>query len=214
MADVLKHIGKYGEKPCIVVMRELPQETDSCLIVEPGALESRQHDELMQAVQSEEVQSSNNLAEALARKVFSNGVYMINDLHDNRKIQKVPVAQVSLTPRPGQAVPLDAVNAELRKMESGYTPPNTDESFLRKQQQQPVREAGEATKSTADTVQVPVEGEASEVARNLLTQAELLKADINSMQKDLDKKLEEAYALDPSLRPEPRKRGRPRKDSA
>lgn len=211
MADMLKHVGKYGEKPCVVIMRELPQEQDSCLIVEPAALEGRQHDELMQAVNSEEAQASNNLAEALARKVFSNGVYMINELHDSRKIQKVPVAQVSLTPRPGQAVPLDAVNAELRKMESAYKPPNTDESYLRKQQ---VREAGEAPKTTAQNVQVPADGDPSEIARNLLTQAELLKADIKSMQQDLDRKLEEAYSLDPSLQPEPRKRGRPRKESA
>jgi hypothetical protein len=210
---MLKHIGKYGEKPCIVIMRELPQERERCLIVEPNSLASRQHDELMSAVQSAEVQSSHNLAEALARKVFSNGVYMINELHDTGKIQKVPVSQVSLEPRPGQAIALESVNAELRKMESAYTPPNTDESFLRKQNQQ-VREAGEATKTTAQNVQMPVDGEPTEVARNLLTQAELLRADIKSMQGDLDRKLEEAYALDPSLKPEKRGRGRPRKDSA
>ena len=47
MADIVKHVGQYGQKKCVVVFREVPNETDQCLIVMSDTLEGRMHDELM-----------------------------------------------------------------------------------------------------------------------------------------------------------------------
>ena len=47
MAEVMKHVGKVGEKPVVVVFREVPNEPDNALIVETGTLEPDQHDALM-----------------------------------------------------------------------------------------------------------------------------------------------------------------------
>ena len=116
MADVMKHVGKIGEKPVVVVFREVPNEPDNALVVETGALEPDQHDALMNVVQSPEAQESNNISEVLHRRTFPDGSNMLTALHYAKKINKVPVNLVSLTPTPSQSVSLEEVNAEIRKI--------------------------------------------------------------------------------------------------
>ncbi len=103
MAEILKHVGKYGEKPCVVVFREIPNEPENCLIVESASLEERDHDDLMATVTSVEAQSSGDISQVLARRQLSNGEQMLNYLHFHKKLQKVPVSLVSLTPTPSLA---------------------------------------------------------------------------------------------------------------
>jgi len=100
MAQLMKHVGKFGEKPCIVVFRELPGEQDNCLIVQTDNLESRQHDDLMNVIQSSEAQQANDISEVLFRRQFTDGSNMLNTLHYGKKLQKVPVGLVQLTPAP------------------------------------------------------------------------------------------------------------------
>ena len=50
MAEVMKHVGKFGNKPCVVVFRQVPNEPNNCLIVESGSLPDGKHDELMNVV--------------------------------------------------------------------------------------------------------------------------------------------------------------------
>ena len=47
MADIMKHVGKYGDKPCVVVFRHLPEEADQALIVVSDSLEGQLHDDIM-----------------------------------------------------------------------------------------------------------------------------------------------------------------------
>jgi len=70
MPQLMKHVGKFGEKPCVVVFRELPGEQDYCLIVQTDNLESRQHDDLMNVVQSAEAQQSNDQRSAIPPSVY------------------------------------------------------------------------------------------------------------------------------------------------
>lgn len=197
MATVMKHVGSYGEKPCVVLFRELPGEPENCLIIQSTMLDSQHHDDLMAAVQLPEAQQSNDLSQVLHRKSFTDGTNMLNYLHFNKKLQKVPVSMVNLVPLPGRAVPLSEVNAEIRKLEGGYVPPKTDGSH-NKQQPQPAQEAAPADEPS--------------VAVSLVRQAELMKADAEALLRDAEAKLSEAYQLDPSLVPTaPKKRGRPSK---
>jgi len=200
MAKLLKHVGKFGEKPCVVVFRELPGEQDYCLIVQTDNLESRQHDDLMNVVQSLEAQEANDISEVLFRRQFTDGSNMLNSLHYGKKLQKVPVGLVQLTPAPNQSLPLEQVNAEVRKLKGGYTPPITDETHLK-----------ETAKSTDESSQEEVasaddEGVAS-IAKNLLAQATLMEEDATALLKEAETKKQEAFRLDPSLRPP----GRPKK---
>jgi hypothetical protein len=195
---ITKHMGKYGEKPCVVVFREVPNEPENCLVVLSNGLEDRLHDDLMEVVQSEESQASNDISEVLNRRQFSNGENMLNFLHFNKKITKVPVSLVSLTPTPSQSVPLGDVNAEIRRMKNDPIPPKTDESHLL--ESAPVREV--------DTSEV-----SSDAAEGLLIQAQLMKEDAQRMLAEAEAKMAQAYELNPSLKPTTKKKpGRPPKE--
>lgn len=126
MADIVKHVGQYGQKKCVVVFREVPNETDQCLIVLSDGLEGRMHDELMDVIVGPEAQSSKDLADVLNRRQFSDGTNMLTQLHYAKRLNKVATNMVDLTPLPGQRVPLAKLNEELRKIEGGYVPPTND----------------------------------------------------------------------------------------
>jgi len=198
MPQLMKHVGKFGEKPCVVVFRELPGEQDYCLIVQTDNLESRQHDDLMNVVQSAEAQQSNDISEVLFRRQFTDGTNMLNSLHYSKKLQKVPVGLVQLTPSPNQSLPLNEVNAEIRKLKGGYTPPVNDSSHLNDTTTKPV--STEEPTATED-------GDVSGIAKTLLAQATLMEEDGQRMLAEAEAKKQEAFRLDPSLRPP----GRPKK---
>jgi len=126
MADIVKHVGIYGQKKCVVVFREVPNETDQCLIVLSDGLEGRMHDELMAIVEGIEAQTAKDLADVLNRRQFSDGSNMLTQLHYAKRLTKVGTDMVDLTPLPGQRVGLAQLNDELRKIDTGYVPPTND----------------------------------------------------------------------------------------
>ena len=197
MTQITKHTGTYGGKPCVVVFRELPQEPENALIVLTSTLDERQHDDLMNVVQSAEAQEANDISHVLNRRQFTDGSNMLNGLHYSKKLSKVPVSQVSLTPAPGQSVPLADVNAEIRK--------------LAVPQGQTTDGVSVDTTSTPEPVVPTVQQDAAaETAQGLIMQAELMKEDGERLIADAEAKLEEAYQLNPDLRPK-RGPGRPPK---
>ena len=196
MADIMKHVGSYGDKPCVVLFREVPNEPENALIVETGSLEDQKHDDLMNVVQSGEAQEAKELSEVLTRRQFTDGSNMLNDLHFTKKIQKVPVDMVYLTPTPQQKVSLKEVNAEINKIDGGYTPPVTDPA---------------SQENIPAPAEVPVEGASQ--AEGLLVQAELMEQDAKSMLAEAEARKEQAYQMDESLSPK-KGPGRPPKKPA
>lgn len=197
MAQITKHTGTYGGKPCVVVFRELPQEPENALIVLTGSLDEVQHDDLINVVNSAEAQEANDISHVLNRRQFTDGSNMLNGLHYSKKLTKVPVSQVSLTPAPGQSVPLADVNAEIRKLEFAGNP-NTMADV-------------EDVSNTPDPVVPTIQQDAAQdAAQGLIMQAELMKEDGERLIADAEAKLEEAYQLNPDLRPK-RGPGRPKK---
>jgi hypothetical protein len=199
MAQLMKHVGKFGEKPCVVVFRELPGEQDYCLIVQTDNLDSRQHDDLMNVVQSAEAQTSKDISQVLHRIQFTDGSNMLSTLHYAKKLQKVPVSHVSLTPIPGQSIPLADVNVEIRKIDGGYVAPITEQPT---DQMRITTEEVEGTPANTaeDTSEIGV-------AKNLLAQAQLMEDDAKQLLKEAEAKKAEAFKLDPTLRGP----GRPKK---
>lgn len=194
MAEVMKHVGKFGNKPCVVVFRQVPNEPNNCLIVESGSLPDGKHDELMNVVASLEGQEANDVSEVLARRQFPDGTNILSDLHFAKKLQKVSTDMVFLTPTPNTRIALSEVNVEIGKIATGSNPLlNTEvnpDTLLDTQAADRIAEASQ-----------PTEADAPSVAENLLIQAELIQEDVNAMLKDADAKRTEAYALDPSLAP-------------
>lgn len=110
---MIKHVGMnrtLGTR-YVIVFREVPNDPENCLIVESDGLNSLIQDNLMNAIESTECQSASHLGEALARKTFATGENMLQYLHTNGLMRKVPVADVILTPTPGTRVTLKEINA-------------------------------------------------------------------------------------------------------
>lgn len=205
MSTVMKHVGKHGEKPCVIIMREIPDEPENCLVVHTGALDERQHGDLMDVIQSPEAQEAHDVSQVLSRRQFTDGGTMINELHYGKKIQKAPVSQVSLTPMPSQNIPLAEVNAEIRKIDGGYTPPKTDPAHLQESTVLETDPTLNEERVTQGETQTDNGSDPKAIAQGLVTQANLMRADAEALSKDADSKMAEAYKLDPSLKPKSKK---------
>jgi|TARA_B110000977_G_scaffold116595_1_gene150615 hypothetical protein len=197
MSKMTKHVGTYGEKPCVIVFRELPEDDNNALVILSDSLEGQLHDDVMSVVDSLEAQASNNISEVMFRRRLTDGSNMLEALHTRGKLVKAPVEMVRLVPIPNQPVELAEINKELRKINNVSNPP------LKTEDQPAI---------TPGTVVVP-EGEDSEaVAGNLLSQASLLEEDAKALLSDADLKRSQAYELAPDLRPK-KGPGRPSKSS-
>lgn len=200
MAKQMKHVGTYGNKPCVVLFREVPGEPDSALIVLTEALPANKHDGLMSVVQSAEGQEAHNISEVLGRRQFSDGSLMFQDLHYNKHITKVDVDMVSLVPLPHQSVPLRDVNNAIRAQEAGTPPPNTDPSHLTADI--PVNNASGEVFNSTDGARDPAAQQQSEVVpEHLLIEADAIERDLAKLASEAKAKREQAYQLKPELRP-------------
>lgn len=187
MAQVMKHVGVYGGKPCVVVFRELPDDAEHALIISSNSLDGQFHDDVMSVIDSAEAQEAQEISEVLHRRRLTDGENMLEALHSRGKLQRVPVEMVSLTPVPNQQVPLADINAEIRKIKNESNPPLITETDTTARQQADVP----ATDGS----------DPEAIASNLLTQANLLEADAKALVADADAKRQEAYRLNPELRP-------------
>lgn len=216
MTTIMKHVGAFGNRPCVVIFREVPDEPENCLIVETSNLDPQVHDDLMMHVQSAEAQAASDVSQVLARKQLTDGTNALNGLHFRKLIKKVPVSQVALTPKPGQSVQLAEVNAEIRKIEARSDNNSTSPERLATAMEG-TTDAPETRVTTADVEGTPANESAEvptepSIAQGLLTQGQLMMDDAKALMADAEAKLAEAYALDSSLAPK-KGPGRPKKSA-
>jgi len=142
---------------------------------------------LMGATESSEAQQTNDLFTVLNSKLFFDGKNILTSLHSMKKLKKVNVSDVILTPQPGQEVTLEAFNKAV-----GDARLKAEEITGRPNQ------AGEGG---AMINEVPGQ------ARNLIIQAQLL-------EEDARRKRAEAEQLYPGINDATKRpRGRPKKDA-
>ena len=164
------------------------------------SLDEVKHDNLMNVVQSAEGQEAKEFSEVLNRRQFSSGENMLQQLHAEGKLAKVPVSMVSLTPTPNDSIALAEVNAEIKKLENDPVPPVTDPAHLADDP----AESNVSAPSVADSnVDSPAQGS--------LLQAELMEQDAEAMLAEAKEKKRQAFEMDPSLKPK-RGPGRPPKE--
>lgn len=200
MSKIIKHIGRSsgtGQRLSVVFLR-LPDDPDNALVVYSDALPDRYHDEFMAAVESPEGQSSRELYEVLSRKVFFHGKPMLDTLHSEGKLVKVPTKGIIMTPTTAMDIPLDDLLAQLDGIEDGSPQPIVANDTTTIDPGQPIK----------DNVDMSVGDDAKMIAQNLLQQAVLL-------EQDAERKRAEAVKYDPSLaekaeKPAKKGRGRPK----
>ena len=194
MTTNIKHVGKTSTgKRIVVVFRELPDEPDQCLVVDTDALPDWFHDDVINAVESPGAQASPNFYEYAQRTVLTDGTNMLQSLHNNGRLMKIPTDDVKMTPNNEQVIGLTEINNIVRD-EEGSTPvvtPPTDQVTL----------AGKDTSSMiVEDVTTTKENGLSDtdIAKNLLAQAKGYEVEAKSLKA-------QAYDLAPGLKPGPKK---------
>jgi hypothetical protein len=178
----MKHVGRHAStgQRLVVVFMELPDEPENALVVFSDSLPDRYHQALMDAVESNEGQTSKQMYEVLSRKVFWHGGQMLTTLHTEGLLSKLPTKNIIMTPNTSTNVALNEILEKMHEIEAGLVTDNTTQL---------------QTESRIDTNVAESKSEESrQIAQNLLVQAQLLEADAH-------RKREEAYKYDPSLRP-------------
>ena len=235
----LRHIGKVGDRKVAVVFREIPGEEHMCLITYTELLNAHIHDPLMQCIESDIGQNSENLGDALNRMFTKDGKPILQVLHKEGLLKKMQASQVVMTPSPGTVIRLDELNKILSEMKQGEEavkrlaeldraagmgqPPSTYAKQLYEAGARRVTERPQAT--PAPSVQAGVNGALDDVAlaNNLRAQADRMTREANGLMAEASRLLQEAAAMVPTesitpvvIEPVPvrKKRGRPAKAKA
>jgi hypothetical protein len=108
----MKHVGKMKNNGAKVVIayRTIPGDATSALVVGTNALMDSYHDSLMSLVDSDAGQQADELADIMAVRRFPDGSNMLQWVHANGHLKKVPTAGVLITPDNKTQVPLDELN--------------------------------------------------------------------------------------------------------
>ena len=212
---MIKHVGKHGDKRVAVIFREVPGEDHMALVTYPDSLKQSTHDDLMNAIQSNKGQQANHLGEALHSIVGTDGQTLLNLLHREGFMKKVRTQDIIMMPRPNQpGARLDEINKIIRDLETGSEAASKLADLDANAGLADPAKRAKGVQAAAEAVGVQAQGVLgdAEIARNLVTQAEQMKAQMATLQAEADRLLAEAAELDPSLKK--KSRGRPAKAKA
>jgi hypothetical protein len=108
----MKHVGKMKNNGARIVIayRTIPGDPLSALVVGTNQLQDSYHDSLMSLVESDTGQQADELADVMAVRRFPDGSNMLQFVHANGMLQKVPTAGVLVTPDNKTSIPLDELN--------------------------------------------------------------------------------------------------------
>jgi hypothetical protein len=115
----LRHVGKIGDRKVAIVFREVPNESHMCLVTYTETLNRLIHDALVQCIESDIGQNSENLADALNRSYTQDGKPILQLLHKEGLLKKVQTTQVVVTPNSNTTIRLDELNKILTEMQNG-----------------------------------------------------------------------------------------------
>lgn len=199
----IKHVGQLvnTQKRVVVVFRELPDEPNTCLVVDTDSLVDWMHDNVITAVESPGAQACANFYEYAERTVFTDGSNMLQTLHKRNLLQPVPTANVVMTPNNSVQLPLDELNAIIREQTDGapVVAPPTDQLGMAGQEQETLTEsAAPEVPTIANPDPAAVEVNDVDLAQTMIAQADQFMAEAERLRA-------EAYELNPALKP---KRGR------
>lgn len=113
----MKHVGKMKNNSArvVVAFRTLPGDAKSALVIGTAGLMDSYHDSLMDVVQDVSGQQANELADILASRRFPDGNVMLEWLHVNGHLKKVPTNLVLMTPNTQTQLPLNELNEMIAK---------------------------------------------------------------------------------------------------
>ena len=108
----MKHVGKMKNNGAKIVIayRTIPGDPYSALVVGTQQLQDSYHDSLMSLIDSDSGQQADELADVMAVRRFPDGSNMLQFVHTNGMMRKVPTDGVLITPDNKTAIPLNELN--------------------------------------------------------------------------------------------------------
>jgi hypothetical protein len=116
---MIKHVGRHNNKKCIILYKTVPNEDHMCLILYSDTLPRNYHDGIMSLLESDVGQQAKEFSDALFRRTFNDGRNMLQTLHAEGLIKKVPNGQVIVTPNAKSQIRLDELNGILAQLAGG-----------------------------------------------------------------------------------------------
>lgn len=112
MATALKHVGriKSTNAKVLVVFRTLPGESDMALVLPVAPLSDSYHDSIMTLVETPQAQDAFEFGEIMFTRTFPDGRPMLQAMQADGGLQKVPTANIDMTPTPNDVIGLDQLN--------------------------------------------------------------------------------------------------------
>ncbi len=170
----------------VIVYRTIPGDSNSALVVGTQALMDSYHDSLMSLVDSDNAQQANELADVMSVRRFPDGSNMLQFVHANGLLMKVPTAGVLVTPDNKTSIPLDELNKIIAE-QKGIT---LDDLSIK-----------DSSNSTVPTISEKAKTTAESVAEEVVVGAELSPAEMRSkadaLYKEAAKLRKEADEIDP-----------------
>jgi hypothetical protein len=211
----LKHIGRHGDRKVAVVFKQIPGDDHMCLVIYPDLLPMHIHDPIMKVLESPVGQAAEELADVLHRNLLPDGRNMLETLHSERVMKRVQTEQVILTPNASSTVKLSELNDILNQMKQGadavkkmaeldqsrgLVDPSVKRGAERQYKEEQLRR-NQPTNYAAP--QAPMDGVLDDrtLASNMLSQAERMEMEAQSLIKEAARMKKEAEQLNPGVRP-------------
>ena len=116
---MIKHVGKHNNKKIVLLWRRVPNEAHMALVAYSDTLPRMIHDDLMKCLESAVGQNAKELSDVLFRTTMGDGRNLLEVMHKEGFIKKVPTSQVLITPTAKSSVRLDELNDILDEMDKG-----------------------------------------------------------------------------------------------
>jgi hypothetical protein len=211
----LKHIGRHGDRKVAVIFKQIPGDDHMCLVIYPDLLPMHIHDPIMKVLESPVGQAADEFADVLHRNLLPDGRNMLETLHAERVMKRVQTEQVILTPNASSTVKLSELNDILNQMKqgsdavrklaeidqnSGLVDAKTKREAERQFKEQQLRRQQPADYNMP---QAPADGVLDDrtLAANMLSQAERMERDGQSLIKEAARMKKEAAQLNPAVKP-------------
>ena len=187
MATNFRHYGKITTtgSNILVVFNQLPDAPEYALVVPTNSLTGPLQSDLEFLWKSPEAQSSADLSGVLSRRSNSGSGSVLQGLHQARKLMKIPVDEVLLTPNNTSSIPLKDY-----LIKQGIYISGEFKNDLFPKEDVMVKE----------NLKIESEEDAQKIASNLLYEASMLRADIQALEKNAKQKEAQAYKLCPALK--------------
>lgn len=193
LTGFIKHVGNINNtgKNVVVVFMQIPTDLTHALIIDTDALPDHINDALRKLVESADAQQAEVLADVLARRIMPDGsnLSMLQWFHEHNRLQKIPISNVSMTPKKGVSWPLSEVISALNALKENQ--PDTLED-LSPEERAIALSKMQKFNMHASNILDDNRTDKTDEAISLLKQAELLESDVQSMRI-------KAYKLAPHL---------------